>query len=36
VRTSKYAPGRELRFTEGDGDARVSIKTLNGSLRLCK
>jgi DUF4097 and DUF4098 domain-containing protein YvlB len=36
VRTSKYAPGRELRFTEGDGDARVSIQTLNGNLRLCK
>ena len=36
VRTSRYAPGRELRFTEGEGDARVSITTLNGSLRLCK
>jgi DUF4097 and DUF4098 domain-containing protein YvlB len=36
VRTSKYAPGRELKFTEGDGDGRVTINTLNGSLRLCK
>jgi len=36
VRTSKYAPGTELKFTEGDGDGRVTIKTLNGDLRLCK
>ena len=35
-RTSKYAPGRELKFTEGDGDGRVTINTLNGGLRLCK
>jgi DUF4097 and DUF4098 domain-containing protein YvlB len=36
VRTSKYAPGRELKFTEGDGSGRVTINTLNGSLTLCK
>jgi DUF4097 and DUF4098 domain-containing protein YvlB len=36
VRTSQYAPGRELKFTEGDGDGRVTINTLNGSLNLCK
>jgi DUF4097 and DUF4098 domain-containing protein YvlB len=36
VRTSRYAPGRELQFTEGDGSGRVTINTLNGSLRLCK
>lgn len=36
VRTSRYAPGRELKFTEGDGDGRVTINTLNGSLNLCK
>ena len=36
VRTSRYAPGRELKFTEGDGAGRVTINTLNGSLRLCK
>lgn len=36
VRTSKYTPGSELRFTEGDGSGRVTINTLNGDLRLCK
>jgi DUF4097 and DUF4098 domain-containing protein YvlB len=36
VRTSKYTPGTELKFTEGDGEGRVKIKTLNGDLRLCK
>ena len=35
-RTSRYAPGRELRFTEGEGGTRVTIKTLNGDLRLCR
>jgi DUF4097 and DUF4098 domain-containing protein YvlB len=36
VRTSKYTPGTELKFTEGKGEGRVTIKTLNGDLRLCK
>ena len=36
VRTSKYAPGRELKFSEGGGDGRVVIRTLNGDLGLCK
>ena len=36
VRTSKYMPGTELKFTEGKGKGRVTIKTLNGDLRLCK
>lgn len=36
VSTSKYAPGTELKFSEGDGEGRVTIKTLNGDLRLCK
>jgi len=36
VQTSKYTPGTELKFTEGKGEGRVSIKTLNGDLRLCK
>jgi DUF4097 and DUF4098 domain-containing protein YvlB len=36
TRTSRYAPGRELKFTEGGGDGRVTIRTLNGDLRLCK
>jgi hypothetical protein len=35
-RTSKYAPGRELKFTEGGGNGRVVIRTLNGDLTLCK
>lgn len=35
-RTSRYAPGRELVFTEGGGDAQVTIRTLNGDLRLCR
>lgn len=36
VRTSRYAPGRELKFTEGGGSGRVSINTLNGNIRICK
>jgi len=36
VRTSRYTPGRELKFTEGGGSSRVTIRTLNGDLRLCK
>ncbi|MDZ7645370.1 MAG: DUF4097 family beta strand repeat-containing protein [Woeseiaceae bacterium] len=35
VRTSRYAPGYELSFTEGSGSGRVIIRTLNGDLRLC-
>ena len=34
-RTNEYAPGRELKFTEGGGRGRVTIRTLNGSIRLC-
>jgi DUF4097 and DUF4098 domain-containing protein YvlB len=34
VRASKYAPGRNLRFTHGEGKARVRIKTLNGGVTL--
>lgn len=34
ARTSKYAPGRELRFTHGEGNARIRIKTLNGGITL--
>lgn len=36
VRTSRYTPGTELKFTEGGGKGRVTIKSLNGDLRLCK
>jgi hypothetical protein len=35
-RSRQYGPGNELRFTEGTGAARVRIKTLNGSINLCK
>lgn len=35
VRTSKYAPGRELTFTEGSGAGRVKIETMNGNVRIC-
>lgn len=35
VRTSKYAPGRELSFTEGSGAGRVNIDTMNGNVRIC-
>jgi DUF4097 and DUF4098 domain-containing protein YvlB len=34
-RTSKYAPGRELSFSEGGGDGRVTIRTLNGDVSIC-
>ena len=36
VRTSKYAPGQELRFTEGSGSARVVMETLNGGINICR
>ena len=35
-RTSKYTPGWELSFEEGDGNARVDISTLNGSVKVCR
>ncbi|MEM7430319.1 MAG: DUF4097 family beta strand repeat-containing protein [Pseudomonadota bacterium] len=34
-RTSKYAPGSELRFTHGGGAADVELETLNGSIVIC-
>ena len=34
-RTSKYAPGMELSFTQGSGDARVTISTVNGDISIC-
>ncbi|MEJ2127929.1 MAG: DUF4097 family beta strand repeat-containing protein [Woeseiaceae bacterium] len=34
-RTSKYTPGLELSFTEGSGDGRVTITTLNGDIDMC-
>jgi DUF4097 and DUF4098 domain-containing protein YvlB len=35
-RTSEYAPGWELRFTEGGGEGNVSIASVNGGVTLCK
>ncbi len=34
-RTSRYTPGLELSFTEGEGNGRVTIATLNGDMRIC-
>ena len=34
-RTSEYAPGTVLRFSEGEGEGQVRIKTLNGSIEIC-
>jgi DUF4097 and DUF4098 domain-containing protein YvlB len=34
VRTSRFAPGTELRFTAGEGSARVNMETLNGAIIL--
>jgi DUF4097 and DUF4098 domain-containing protein YvlB len=36
VSTSEYAPGKELRFREGQGSAHVRIKTLNGDISVCR
>jgi DUF4097 and DUF4098 domain-containing protein YvlB len=33
-RTSRYAPGRELRFTAGQGGARIVVRTFSGSVNL--
>ncbi len=35
-KTSKYAPGRELEFTNGSGDARVQIDTFSGDVIIRK
>ena len=35
-RTSKYAPGWELEFTQGGGDGRVDISTMNGRVDICQ
>jgi len=34
-RTSKYTPGWELSFQEGNGNARISVSTLNGNISIC-
>lgn len=33
-RTSKYGPGHELRFTEGDDNRRIKAESFSGSVRL--
>ncbi|MEX2496611.1 MAG: DUF4097 family beta strand repeat-containing protein [Woeseia sp.] len=35
-RTSRYTPGSQLKFTEAGGAGRVTVRTLNGDLRLCR
>lgn len=34
-RKSNYGPGRELRFTQGSGAAKVRIDTLSGRIEFC-
>jgi len=34
-RTSEYGPGNALRFREGNGDGRIRIKALNGTVEIC-
>jgi len=36
TRTSKYAPGKELEFTNGDGDADVELNSFSGDIRIRK
>jgi DUF4097 and DUF4098 domain-containing protein YvlB len=33
--TSKYGPGSELHFKQGDGSARVRVQSLSGDIRVC-
>lgn len=33
-RTNDFAPGKELSFTVGDGDARISVNTFSGRVRM--
>lgn len=35
-RSNQYGPGRELKFSEGSGNSRVTIRTLNGGMTLCR
>jgi hypothetical protein len=36
VRTREFAPGNALRFKQGEGTARVRVKTFNGTVEICK
>lgn len=33
-RTDEYGPGKELRFTNGSGGARISIESFSGSVKI--
>lgn len=33
-RTSQYVPGKELSFTEGDGEALVKVSVFSGNIRI--
>jgi DUF4097 and DUF4098 domain-containing protein YvlB len=33
-RTDEYGPGRELRFTSGNGGARITVESFSGSVHL--
>ncbi len=35
-KTSKYAPGKELEFTNGDGEASVELNSFSGNVRIRK
>ncbi len=35
-RTDKYGPGKELRFSAGDGSANIEISMFSGDVRLIK
>ncbi len=35
-RTSKYAPGKELEFSNGEGDAEVELNSFNGDINIRK
>lgn len=34
-RSSKYGPGWELEYETGDGDSRIDVSTVNGSVSVC-
>ena len=34
-RKNQYTPGTQLRFTQGSGNARVSLETLSGNVAVC-
>ena len=34
-KTSEYGPGNALRFKEGNGDGRIRVKALNGTVEIC-